>query len=55
MRSIPGSVVLYDCVLSRYTATCDASNAPALPLNIRNVSTPFAGHRFMPSSAPVEA
>src|SRR5271154_4861552 len=52
VRSIAGSVVVYDCMLSRYTAFCDGSNAPAFPLNFLNVSTPFAGHRIMPSKTP---
>src|SRR5208283_716710 len=50
VRSIPGSVVLYDCMLSRYTATWDGSNAPLFPLNFLKVSAPFAGHRIMPST-----
>src|SRR5208282_5281808 len=52
VRSMAGSVVLYDCMLSRYTATCERSNAPSFPLNFLNVSAPFAGHKIMPSTTP---
>src|SRR6202034_3808318 len=39
-------------MLSRYTAVCDALNAPSFPLNFLKVSTPFAGHRIMPVTTP---
>src|SRR5271154_6624417 len=52
VRSIAGSVVVKDCTLSWYTAFCDGSNAPGLPLNFWKVSFPSAGHRFIPSSVP---
>jgi len=52
VRSIAGSVVLNDCMLSRYTATDEALNIPSFPLNFLNVSAPFAGHRIIPPTIP---
>src|SRR3984885_4135108 len=39
-------------MLSRYTATADASKAPSFPLNFLKVSAPFDGHRIIPSTTP---
>jgi len=55
VRSMAGSVVLNDCMLSLYTAVCEGSYFPLLPLKILKVSTRCAGHDFIPDTKPDDA